>query len=90
MAKLGGDLYKGRIDLLIQNKDGSWHVVDHKTGRFDGEKGKEKLEEYSIQMKIYQAALESLVKKKVCSSLYLVDEDKIVPLNKIGLVAKVN
>ena len=80
MAKVEGNLYKGRIDLLIQRNDGSWHIIDHKTGSFVGKSGKEKMEEYAIQMRIYQAAIESLVKEEVSCSLYLVDEGKVIPI----------
>jgi len=80
MAKVNDNLYKGRIDLLIQNKDGSWKVVDYKTGRFIGQSGKEKMEEYSIQMRIYQSAIEDLIKNDVSCSLYLVDEGNVVPI----------
>jgi len=76
MAKVGEDIYKGRIDLLVRNEDGSWKVIDHKTGSFDGQLGVKKVEEYSDQMKVYQAAIEGLIKKKVSSSLYLVDEGR--------------
>lgn len=80
MAKVGDDVYKGRIDLLLQKKDGSWHVVDHKTGNFQGQLGEDKVRGYSDQMRIYQAAIEQLVGKKVRSSLYLVDEQRSISL----------
>lgn len=80
MAKIGEDIYKGRIDLLLQNEDGSWHLVDHKTGSFEGRMGEDKVKEYREQMKVYQAAIEQLVRKKVTSSLYLVDESRTLTL----------
>jgi ATP-dependent helicase/nuclease subunit A len=80
MAKVDGEVYKGRIDLLLQNEDGSWLVVDHKTGRFDGEIGDEKLEDYRLQMEIYEKAIAELMKRKVGSSLWLVDEERTLTL----------
>lgn len=80
MAKIGDDIYKGRIDLLLRREDGSWEVVDHKTGSFQGQLGEDKVREYSAQMKVYQAAIEQLVQKKIRTSLYLVDEGRVLSL----------
>ena len=77
MAKIEGHLFRGQIDLLVQNKDGSWHVIDHKTGRFDGEKGKKRLEDHSFQMLVYQKAVTALVKTEVRTSFYLVDHEEM-------------
>jgi ATP-dependent exoDNAse (exonuclease V) beta subunit len=74
----GDFLLRGRIDLLLRKNDGSWHVIDHKTGSFDGGSGRKKLEDYAFQMLVYQKAVESLIHEPVVASLYLVDEDKIV------------
>lgn len=80
MAKVDGEVYKGRIDMLVQSEDGSWLVVDHKTGRFDDEIGEGKVKEYRLQMEIYEKAIADLVKKKVSSSLWLVDEERTITL----------
>jgi len=80
MAKVDGEVYKGRVDMLLQREDGTWLVVDHKTGRFDGEIGEEKVKEYRLQMEIYEKAIADLMKRKVSFSLWLVDEERTITL----------
>lgn len=80
MAKVDDEVYKGRIDLLLQNEDDTWLVVDHKTGSFEGEMGEEKVRDYQMQMRIYERAIADLMKKKVSSLLWLVDEERMIRL----------
>ena len=46
---------KGIIDLLIQDEDGAWHIVDFKTGGVQAH-----LEAYQTQLSLYREALREL------------------------------
>ena len=52
---------KGRIDRLIQTQDGSWVVIDYKSGNVRGAE---------IQMNIYRLAAEALLGQSVRMYLY--------------------
>lgn len=57
--KAQGRTLHGVIDLLYQDAQGSWHVLDWKTEWTPGEKVAEKPQEHRLQMAIYAKAVEN-------------------------------
>ncbi len=60
-------LIHGVIDLLFQDDNGSWHVVDYKTAVGNPEKVKEA--GYDLQIQIYAVAVKELLKENPCSGI---------------------
>jgi ATP-dependent exoDNAse (exonuclease V) beta subunit len=65
---------EGAIDLLVQDKDGNFSVIDFKTDSFRSE------EKHATQLVIYMLAVSRLHPgKKVRGSIIYLRENKIVP-----------
>lgn len=98
-ARINGMLFSGNIDRLVKKNDGSWIVIDYKTGEIQPDKMKEKIRQYSIQLLIYEKAASQIVGTAVRSYVYftqinefqerLGDESEI--LEKVSnIVGKIN
>ncbi len=65
-----------RPDRVVRRPDGTWIVIDYKFG------GKEKLEEYKVQVNSYMSQLNSMVKQPVKGYLWFVGLDEIIPVGQ--------
>ncbi|MBP3044559.1 ATP-dependent helicase [Arthrobacter jiangjiafuii] len=76
---------RGRIDAVFQDADGTWDLIDWKTG---APPSKEKLEVRSVQLAVYRLAwarLKQVPLEKVNAAFYYVAADKLIrPFNLLG------
>jgi ATP-dependent helicase/nuclease subunit A len=72
-ARIDGTLFSGSIDRLIKKKDGTWIIIDYKTGEIKPGEAKEKIKEYTIQLMIYEKAAEQITGAKVRTYAYFTD-----------------
>lgn len=79
-AEGDAQIVQGIVDCLLEDKEGNWILLDYKTDRirppFDREPAlsKEILSRYSVQLKIYGEAIQSILNIKLSKKiLYLVD-----------------
>lgn len=68
-VRIGGVLFAGAVDRLVRRPDGSWALIDYKTGGAD---------DYAVQMTIYRRAAEEILGRPVTPYLYFVDDDRWV------------
>ena len=69
---------QGIIDLLFKDAAGRWVLLDYKTDR-DAE---DLAERYKIQIELYAAAVEALLKIKIAEKyLYLLNGGRLVKIN---------
>ena len=69
---------QGIIDLLFKDAAGNWILLDYKTDRDSENIG----ERYKVQIELYAAAVEALLKIKVAEKyLYLLNGGKLVKIN---------
>lgn len=71
-ARVGGVPFEGSIDRLVQRPDGSWLLVDYKTGTPVG------IEDYAVQMTVYRHAAARILGRPVTPYLYFVEADRWV------------
>ncbi|MDN7012880.1 DNA helicase UvrD [Methanoculleus sp. FWC-SCC3] len=69
-ARVNGFAFRGVIDRLVQRQNGTWMLIDYKTGT-PGDAG-----EYAIQMTIYRRAAGQILGGPVTPYLYFVDADR--------------
>jgi len=71
-------LIHGKIDMLYEDTDGVWHVLDYKTAV--GDRAAVQKSGYDIQIKIYALAAERILKKRVGSGIlyYLKNQNAVV------------
>ncbi|MHC5558218.1 ATP-dependent helicase [Kocuria sp. U4B] len=75
---IGGITVRGRVDAVFRNGDGTWELVDWKTGR--APTGRE-LQERSAQLAVYRLAwsrLRGAPLEDVTAAFYYVAEDRVV------------
>ena len=70
LVRLNGIAFKGVIDRLVQRLNGTWMLIDYKTGT-PGDAG-----DYAIQMMIYRHAATQILGYPVIPYLYFVDLDR--------------
>jgi ATP-dependent helicase/nuclease subunit A len=51
----------GRIDCLYQSADGTWHLIDFKTGHIDNADPESLVDDYAVQLQVYASATELLI-----------------------------
>jgi len=64
-------LYNGIIDLLYEDKNGNWHIIDYKTNQESDIKKLE--EEYASQLEAYKKALFVIKNIKADAHIYHID-----------------
>ncbi|ABN57427.1 MULTISPECIES: UvrD-helicase domain-containing protein [Methanoculleus] len=69
-ARVNGFAFRGVIDRLVQRVNGTWMLIDYKTGT-PGDAG-----EYAIQMAVYHRAAAQILSAPVTPYLYFVDADR--------------
>ncbi|KLK87841.1 DNA helicase UvrD [Methanoculleus sediminis] len=69
-ARVNGLTFRGVIDRLVQRQNGTWMLIDYKTGT-PGDAG-----EYAIQMAIYRRAAAQILGAPIIPYLYFVDADR--------------
>jgi len=69
VARVNGVMFEGSIDRLVRRPDGSWVLIDYKTGDAG---------EYAIQMAVYRHATEQILGRPATPYLYFVDTDRWV------------
>lgn len=76
---------RGRIDAVFQDADGTWDLIDWKTG---APPSRDKLEVRSVQLAVYRLAwarLKQVPLEKVNAAFYYVAADKLIrPYNLLG------
>ena len=77
-ASIGGAKFKGAIDRLVRRPDGTWVLIDYKTGAAGVEDIPAKVEDYAVQVTIYRLAAEQILGEAVEPFLYFVDSDRWV------------
>ncbi len=55
-ARIGPAVLHGQIDLLFQDAEGSWHIVDYKSDRLEVKDIASHAQRYELQMLVYAAA----------------------------------
>jgi RecB family exonuclease len=83
-TSIGGAKFKGAIDRLVRQPDGTWVLVDYKTGVAGADDIPEKVEDYAVQLTIYRLAAEQILGEAVKPFLYFVDSDRWVEVKRDG------
>ncbi|WP_253182664.1 ATP-dependent DNA helicase [Arthrobacter sp. SW1] len=85
---IGGVVVRGRIDAVFRNADGSWELVDWKTGRRpSGSRPRSR----SVQLAVYRLAWARLMDvplESVSAAFYYVPEDAVVRPHDLGSEAE--
>jgi len=74
LARVNGVAFRGAIDRLVQRPDGTWALIDYKTGTPDDA-------DYAIQMTVYRHAAARILASPVTPYLYFVDADRWVEVD---------
>ena len=69
-AKVGGFWFDGKMDRLVKKRDRSWVIVDYKTDAISASEAAETVEDYGIQLFVYEKAAEQIVRSEVKSYCY--------------------
>ncbi|MFY9170126.1 MAG: UvrD-helicase domain-containing protein [Candidatus Methanoculleus thermohydrogenotrophicum] len=77
-ARVGGVVFTGFIDRLLQRPDGTWVLVDYKTGHVDEESLPERVQEHALQVAVYRRAAEGILGRPVGAYLYFTDTGHFV------------
>ena len=87
-ARVGGVVFTGFIDRLLQRPDGTWILIDYKTGRVDEGNLPAKIQEHALQMAVYRRAAEGILGGPVRAYLYFTDTGRFVeaPADDDGVV----
>ena len=81
----GRAVIRGQIDLLFQNPDGRWCIVDYKSDRITAEAAPDRAQRYSIQMQLYaNAAGKYLETKPPETQLYFLRPGICQPVELTG------
>ncbi|MFA5168692.1 MAG: UvrD-helicase domain-containing protein [Candidatus Omnitrophota bacterium] len=73
-------LIHGKIDILFQDSQGEWHILDYKTASGDEETARKSA--YDLQLEIYAIAAERILKLPVRSAIiYYLRNQKAVTLS---------
>ncbi len=80
VCRFAGAAFGGKIDRLVLQSDGSWALVDYKTGPVGDATIPEKLEEYALQMAVYTAAAEQILRQPVRPYLYFTGLNRFVEM----------
>lgn len=72
--------FRGAIDRLVRTADGTWALIDYKTGRVREDAVQAKVAEYAMQMVVYSRAAEQILGQPVRSYLYFTALDRFVPV----------
>jgi len=79
-AQIGGVIFRGAIDRLVRTADGTWVLIDYKTGRVRENALPAKIAEYAMQMVVYRQAAEQILGQPVRAYLYFTALDRFVPV----------
>ncbi|GAA3295167.1 ATP-dependent helicase [Arthrobacter citreus] len=84
-TRIDAVVVRGRIDAVFQDTDGTWDLIDWKTG---APPSKEKLAVRAVQLAVYRLAwarLKQVPLEKVNAAFYYVAADKLIrPFNLLG------
>jgi ATP-dependent helicase/nuclease subunit A len=83
-TSIGGAKFKGAIDRLVRRPDGTWVLIDYKTGVAGADDIPKKVEDYAVQLTIYRLAAERILGEAVRPFLYFVDSDRWVEVKGDG------
>jgi ATP-dependent helicase/nuclease subunit A len=73
-------LIHGKIDILFEDEEGAWHILDYKTAAGDEEAARKSA--YDLQLEIYALAAERILKLAFRSSIiYYLKNQKAVTLS---------
>ncbi|MDK2988974.1 MAG: hypothetical protein PWR16_503 [Methanoculleus sp.] len=74
LARVNGVAFRGAIDRLVQRPDGTWVLIDYKTGS-PGDA------DYAVQMTVYRHAAARILRSPVTPYLYFVDAGRWVEVD---------
>ncbi len=77
-ARVAGVVFTGFIDRLLRRPDGTWILIDYKTGRVDDRDLPAKVREHALQMAVYRRAAEGILGGPVRTYLYFTDIGRFV------------
>ena len=81
VVTIDGKPVAGKIDRLCELADGSWAVIDYKSGAAEPEEYAAVAEEYRVSMAVYCEAARQLVKsEKVAGFLYFTETGEFLPM----------
>ena len=83
-TSIGGAKFKGAIDRLVRRPDGTWVLIDYKTGVAGADDIPKKVEDYAVQITVYRLAAEQILGEAVRPFLYFVDGDRWVEVRGDG------
>ncbi len=83
-TSIGSAKFKGAIDRLVRRPDGTWVLIDYKTGIAGADDILAKVEDYAVQLTIYWLAAEQILGEAVRPFLYFVDSDHWVEVKGDG------
>ena len=87
-TSIAGVVVRGRIDAVFRNADGSWELVDWKTGR---RPSGGRLASRSVQLAVYRLAwarLKGVPLETVSAAFYYVPDDAVVRPHDLGSAAE--
>ncbi len=81
-ARIEGVIFTGFIDRLLRRPDGTWLLIDYKTGRVDEASLAAKVQGHAIQMAVYRRAAEEILGEPVRVYLYFTDTGCFVEMDR--------
>ena len=75
-------IFTGFIDRLLRRPDGTWLLIDYKTGRVDEASLAAKVQGHAIQMAVYRRAAEEILGEPVRVYLYFTDTGCFVEMDR--------
>ncbi len=77
-AEIEGVIFTGFIDRLLRRPDGTWILIDYKTGRVD----EARIREHALQMAVYRRAAEEILGEPVRTYLYSTDTGRFIEVEE--------
>ncbi len=87
--RAGGRIIHGVMDLLLQQADGTWAIVDYKTAPIRGDRQKQ-ARRYTLQLAVYAAAAQARLKLPELPATYLhyLADKLTLPIDKHDCLAE--
>ncbi len=87
--RAGGRIIHGVMDLLLQQADGTWAIVDYKTASIRGDRQKQ-AQRYTLQLAVYAAAAQARLKLPELPATYIhfLADKLTLPIDKHDCLAE--
>ncbi|MDI6719886.1 MAG: UvrD-helicase domain-containing protein [Methanomicrobiales archaeon] len=80
VCRFAGAVFGGKIDRLVRLADGSWALIDYKTGHVEDADISGQIQKYELQMAVYTAAAEQILRQPVKPYLYFTGLNRFVEI----------